>query len=175
MAANATTFPSPTPSLAKVETDLAVLVASQADLKAHKGSRVDRDDRVRVVVSDMSQLRAYVETVVNASPPTDAEAIAGQAAMTIKKKRPYSKPPLATRPLVSGSVVLEAKAEKGAGAYDWQMSTDAGKTWVDLPSTVQARTTVHALTRATTVTFRVRALLRKGPADWGQPVETLVT
>jgi hypothetical protein len=68
-----------------------------------------------------------------------------------------------------------AKAELGAGAYEWQMSTDGGATWTVLPATVQATTTVHGLLLATMVSFRVRALTRKGADDWGDPVSTLVT
>jgi hypothetical protein len=86
-----------------------------------------------------------------------------------------NKPPLAVKAGVSGSVQVVAKATKGAKANDWQMSTDGGKTWVDMPSTTKAMTTVANLTPGTTVQFRQRVLTKAGSSDWSIPVPHVVS
>jgi hypothetical protein len=162
------------PTLAKVASDLAALSAAQAALKNHTGSRVDRDGAAKVVVSDMSQLHAYVESLANAD-SEQAETIAGDAAMTIAKRTPHHKPPLAVKQTVSASVKLIAKATPGAKANEWEYSTDGGKTWNYLPPTTQANTTVNDLVPGTVVAYRQRVLLKTGLSDWSQPISALVT
>lgn len=172
MTANKSTFPTPSPTLAQIQTDLTALSAAQAALKGHTGSRVDRDAAVKVIVADMSQTHAYVQSLANAN-PAQAATIAGDAAMTLRTSTRPPKAPLASKQKVSGSVIVVAKAVKGAKSNEWQYSTD-GKTWIDLPPTSKATTTVPNLTVATTVSFRHRVLTKTGQSDWGQPISALV-
>lgn len=58
--------------------------------------------------------------------------------------------------------------------YEWQYSTDGGHTWVVVPSTLQARTTVSGLTPGATVQFRVRPVTKTGEGDWSQPTSLIV-
>jgi hypothetical protein len=67
---------------------------------------------------------------------------------------------------VSGSVRLVAKAVAKVASYEWQLSKDAGNTWVDLPTTLQAKATVSGLTPGVTYGFRFRAIMRPRVADW---------
>jgi len=142
MAANTVTFPSPVPTLAKATSDLAALSAAQAAFKAHTASRTDRDDAVKVVIAAMSQLHAYVEALANGD-REQAATIAGDAAMTLRTQRLHHKEALAVKQTVSGSVNVIAKAIQGGKSNDWQFSTDGGKTWLDIPSTTRAHTTIH--------------------------------
>jgi hypothetical protein len=57
---------------------------------------------------------------------------------------------------------------------DGRMSLDGGKTWVELPETLQARTSVTGLQPATTYSFRFRPVTRMGVGDWSQPLSLLV-
>jgi hypothetical protein len=49
------------------------------------------------------------------------------------------------------------------------MSTDGGRTWVDLPLTTKASTTIAGLTPGSTVTLRHRVLTKTGMGDWDAP------
>ena len=114
---------------------------------------------------------------MNANPANLANAanIAQAAGMSLRKPPAQSKPPLAAKAgVTSGIVQLAAKATKGAKANNWQMSTDGGKTWVDLPETTKAKTQVANLTPGTTVQFRQRALTKAGVGDWSLPVPHVV-
>jgi hypothetical protein len=68
------------------------------------------------------QIHAYVESLANAD-SEQAETIAGDA-MTIAKRTPHHKPPLAVKQTVSSSVKVIAKATPGAKANEWECSTD---------------------------------------------------
>jgi hypothetical protein len=53
-------------------------------------------------------------------------------------------------------------------------SSDAGKTWLDVPPTLQAKTTVTGLASGTTVQFRFRSVIKGGASDWSPPFSLLV-
>ncbi len=95
--------------------------------------------------------------------------------MRLRRPTVRNIPPLAVKAgATSGSVKVVAKATKGAKASDWQYSLDGGKTWVALPSTTKASTSVSNLTPGTTVQFRQRVLTKAGASDWSVPVPHVV-
>jgi hypothetical protein len=55
-----------------------------------------------------------------------------------------------------------------------QYSADGGKTWISVPSTLQAKTTVSGMTPGATALFRYRAVTKTGEGDWSQPTALLV-
>jgi hypothetical protein len=59
-------------------------------------------------------------------------------------------------------------------SYEWEYSSDLGKTWVLLPPTLQAKTTVSGLQAGTIVQFRYRPVTKTGAADWSAPVSLMV-
>jgi hypothetical protein len=69
-------------------------------------------------------------------------------------------------------VIAVAAARRAA--YDWQYSSDGGKTWTTAPSTLQAKTTVAGLVPGSTVHFKFRAVTKTGEEDWSQPVSLMV-
>jgi hypothetical protein len=175
MAANSKTLPSPSPALAVLQTDISTLATKEAAAKTRTpGAVIDRDQALTVLRVDLNSERLYVESVVNANPASAAEIVA-DAGMSLFKVAAHSKPPLAVKAgATSGTVKIVAKATQGAKANDWQMSTDGGKTWIDLPSTTKASTSVANLTPSTTVQFRQRAITKAGEADWSLPVPHVV-
>ena len=173
MGDNKTAYPSPNPSIATVLVHVAALVAAQTALKNHTGSREARDDAKRLVVSDAGQLHGYVQMIVNAD-PSNAELLAQQAGMSLRKKVVASKPALAVHQTVSGMVHVVAKATKGARVNEWQYSTDGGKTFIDVPPTTKASVTITGLQPGTTVTYRQRPVTKTGRGDWSQPISALV-
>jgi hypothetical protein len=51
---------------------------------------------------------------------------------------------------------------------------DGGKTWIQLPSTMKAKTTVSGIAPGTSPQFRFRILTKAGEGDWSQPISLLV-
>ncbi len=77
----------------------------------------------------------------------------------------------AARPgAVSGTVNLVAASAGHRASYEWQYSTDSGKTWVALPPTLQAKTSVSGLTPGWSVQFKYRVVTKTGAADWSLPI-----
>jgi hypothetical protein len=169
-------FPSPNPSLATFQADIAALVAAEAAvLSRTKGAVETRNAKLAVVKTDLDNLKAYVQTVANAAPPANAEEVIESAGMTVKKVTSRDKAVLAvSQGPVSGSVAIVAKAAASEAAYDWQYSTDQ-KTWTALPMTMQAKTSATGLTAGTLYYFRVQALTRSGEQDFTQVVSFMVT
>ena len=176
MTANATTLPSPNPTLAILQSQIDSLNTEQALAKARAtGAVADRDAAMKVVAVSLNSERAYVESVCNAT-PSNALNIAQDAGMNLRAIATREKPPLAAKAgKVSGTVVLSAKATKGAKTNNWQYSIDGGKTWTDLPQTTKATTTVANLQPGINVEFRQRVVTKAGVSDWGQAITHLVT
>jgi hypothetical protein len=95
--------------------------------------------------------------------------------MMLRKVTAAHKQPLSVKQTVSGSVKVVAKATKGARGNEWQYSLDGGKTWIDVPPTTQANTTIHSLIPGAVVSYRQRVLTKAGLGDWSQPISALVT
>jgi HWE histidine kinase len=173
---NNPSFPSPTPTLATFEADIAALSkAETAVLSRVKGAAENRNAALAVVHGHLKSLQSYVEGVANAANPNNAAAIIESAGMAVRKVTLHDKPALSVKQgPVSGTVRLVAKAAASRAAYDWQYSTDA-KTWTTLPQTLQAKTKVIGLTAGTVYSFRVQALVRTGEENWSQVVSMLVS
>jgi hypothetical protein len=174
MTVNKGMFPSPTPALAQVKADIDALTSAETAFKSRLGTRAARDAARAAVVADAHALRNYVQALVDAS-PSKAETIATNAAMTLKKTGAHSKAPLATHQKVSGSVVVVAKALKGARGSLWQYTTDGGKTWIDASPTTKATATLPDLAPGTIVQVRHRSLTKAGLSDWSPTVVHVVS
>jgi hypothetical protein len=174
MTNNKATFPTPSPALATVTADTNSLVSAQTTVASRiKGAVAIRDEKRLTLVSDLHQLEAYVQQLMNLS-PEEATSIAEAAGMSVRKPRTATqKSPLTIKQIVSGSVKLVAKAAQGGQSNEWQYSTD-GKTWTSAPPSTQAKTTVTGLQTGVLTYFRHRAVTKAGALDWTQPVSMLV-
>jgi hypothetical protein len=176
IAGNPGDFPSPTPPLVQFNSDISALETAQTDaLTRAKGAVQARDAKLAFVITDLNQLRTYVEKVADAD-PANGLAIANAAGMGIRKLPTTKKNDLNVKAgKVSGTLTISARVgTKQKVAHDWEYSTDGGKTWITMPSTTQAKTTLIGLTPGTTVNIRHRELTSKGAADWGSPVPMFV-
>jgi hypothetical protein len=175
MAAAKTTFPAPVPTITAFQADIASLVTSEtAAMGRTKGAVETRNAKLEVVKGDLENLRSYVQTVADAANPTNAAAIIESSGMNLRAVTLPDKSALKVRQgLVSGAVLLMAKAAGRRATYTWQYSSDQ-KTWTTLPQTLEAKTSLSGLTSATTYYFRVQALLRTGQGNWGEIVSFLV-
>jgi hypothetical protein len=176
MAASMVLLPTPSPALPVLQKSIDTLASNEALCKGKApGAVIDRDAALKTLRVALNNERAYVELVANAD-PANAAKIADAAGMSLHKPHARTKAPLTAKAgLTSGVVHLVALRAQGAKANEWQLSTDGGKTWVDLPSTTRAATTVTNLTPATTVQFRQRALTKNGMSDWSLPVPHVVS
>jgi len=169
-------FPTPAPTLAVLSQAIADLQAAQAAAQLRgKGAAQARNDKKAALVKLLQLLKSYVQNIADADAETAATVING-AGMAVKKA-PNRKPKAfaATPGAVSGSVKLSTVSAGAHACYLWQYSADGGKTWVDVPGTSQAKTTISGLPAGTTVLFRYRVITPKaGQGDFVPPLALLV-
>jgi hypothetical protein len=168
-------FPTPNPPLATISSALGDLQVSEtAALTRAKGTVATRNEKRAALVALLELLRAYVQSIADAT-PENAPSIIESAGLAIKKT-PVRAPRVfaAKQATVSGSIKLIAPTAGLRAAYLWQYSTDGGKTWLDVSPTLQAKTTVTGLPSATTVQFRYRSVIKGGASDWSAPLSLLV-
>jgi hypothetical protein len=170
------TFPSPDPALAEINTAADDLESTQNLVKSGAKSAVaDRNAKAAALVDLLEQEKAYVQKVANAGDPAHAADVILSAAMNVKHV-PVRAPRVfgATPGPVSGSAKLVAKSAGPRSSYEWQYSTDGGKTWQAAPPTVQAKTVVIGLQPGVSHAFRYRTVTKAGPSDWSDPAMLLV-
>jgi hypothetical protein len=173
---NNPSFPTPTPTVAVLAAAVNDLHnAETTALSRAKGSATVRNDKRTALVALLQQLDGYVQSVADATPETGA-AIIESAGLTVRKNTPRGKRPFAAKPgALSGTVVVTAVAAGQRSSYEWQYSTDGGKTWVFAPATTQGETSIAGLPAGTTVQFRYLAVTPKGgQGDWSAAVSLLV-
>jgi hypothetical protein len=168
-------FPTVTPTLATVSAAIADLqTAETAALARTKGAVVTRDEKRTALVQLLQQLKGTIQTTADANVETGASTIAS-AGVAVKKTVVRSPRVFAAKPgAVTGTATLVAASAGSRSSYEWEYSTDGGKTWVSVPVTLQAKTTVAGLPAGTTVQFRYRPVTKAGEGNWTQPVSLLV-
>jgi hypothetical protein len=141
-----------------------------------------RDVQLASLIGMMTSELVGIQAVADSGNPEEAVAtlLAGgvEVAGVPKHDKPVLEP---SEGPTSGSVNLEANAKILLGDYlrrkhffNWEYTLDS-KTFISVPSTGEARTTVTGLTPLTTVGFRVCVTKGKGVMDpWSQVVEFLV-
>ena len=132
------------------------------------GAIATRDARRAALVTLLQSLRMHVQVVADGR-AKDGAAIES-AGMAVKKTA--DRPPRIFAALAgpaSGTVTLIAPSAGGRASYNWQYSLD-GETWIDLASTLQAKTTLSGQTPGTVLQFRYRAVTKTGETAWSAPV-----
>jgi hypothetical protein len=168
------TFPSPTPALATVSAAIVDLQdAEVAAMDRRRGAATARDARRRTLVATLQLLCIYVQSVADQSAGS-GPAIILSAGMRVKRIAPRRPRVFVARAgAVPGTVKIAAPQAAPRASYDWQYATD-GATWVSLPSTLQARTTMTDQSAGTLLHLRYRAVTRMGQASWSAPITFLV-
>jgi hypothetical protein len=168
-------FPSPTPPLAALTAAINALQAAEtAALARTKGAVPTRNEKRAVLVQQLQVLKGTIQSAADANPDNSASVITG-AGIAVKKTPVHAARVFAAKPgTVSGSVKLETGTAARRAGYEWEYSTDGGKTWVTAPTTLQAKTTLSGLTPGATVTFRYRPVTKTGEGDWSQPTSIIV-
>jgi hypothetical protein len=139
-----------------------------------KGTVAARNAAVTALVAEIHAAKAFVQQTADAD-PEHAESIIAAAGLTVRKATTHHKAPFSvTQGATSGTVKLAAKAVAARASYDWEWSIDAGKTWLQLPSTLQAKTMLTGVAPGTTLQFRFRSVTKAGVSDWSQTATLLV-
>jgi hypothetical protein len=167
--------PNPNPALTAISAACTALDTSQAAMPGNKATTAQRDADYLALLLLLHHELDYVNGVAEQqTSPADAEAVITGSGFSVRKGGKRNKDALAaTYGLDSGTVELDARAVAADASYYWQWSTDM-KSWVSVPETKKASTTITGLTPATMYYFRFRALTRKGMTDWSQDVSLLV-
>lgn len=169
-------FPSPSPTLALVTGAIDDLEVAQATTHSRlRGAVTVRNEKRTQVITYLYELKAYVQHVADAGDPGEAAALIESAGMAVRKSA--TRPPrafAARHGRVSGSIDLVTRAAAHRASYEWESSADGGRTWVLLPVTMQAKTTVTGLAPGSTACFRYRPVTKDGEGDWSDPVSIVV-
>jgi hypothetical protein len=168
-------FTTPDPTLAAVTAATNELETAQTAAKARThGAVAARNDKRAVLVTLLEQLKAYIQKTADANLEI-APTVIQSAGIQVRKVPAHAARVFGAKPAaVSGSVILHAVSAARRASYEWQYSTDGGKTWVQAPGTLQTKTTIAGLTPGATVTFRYRALTKTGEGDWSQAASIIV-
>jgi len=172
---NNASFPNPDPTLAAVTAATNELETAETAAKARThGAVAARNDKRVALVTLLEQLKAYIQKTADADLEI-ATTVIQSAGIQVRKVPVHAARVFAAKPAaVSGSVILHAVSAARRASYEWQYSTDGGKTWVQAPGTLQTKTTITGLTPGVTVTFRYRALTKTGEGDWSLPTQIMV-
>ncbi|HEY1696113.1 MAG TPA: fibronectin type III domain-containing protein [Polyangiaceae bacterium] len=168
-------LPTPTPSVSVILGALNDLQTAQTAANARtKGAATVRNEKRTVLISLLQQLRGYVQTTADATPENGASIIESSGLSVRKTPTRTAQAFGAKEGPLSGTAKVTAVAAGPRSSYEWQVSTDGAKTWVNAPTTIQAKTVITGLAAGTTVQFRYRPVTKTGEGDWSQPVALLV-
>jgi hypothetical protein len=168
-------LPAPVPALATISAAVSDLQAAETvALTRVNGAVAARNDKRAVLVSLLQQLRGSVQAVADATPENGATIIQsagiGVRKPVVRATRVFA---VKTGPLTGTAAATTTIAARRA-SYEWQYSTDAGKTWVSAPVTLKSKATILGLPAGTVVQFRSRAVTKSGEGDWSQVVALLI-
>jgi hypothetical protein len=168
-------YPDPVPALATIATAISELQAADiAALTRAKGTAIVRSEKRTTLVQLLVQLKAYIQAQADANAETAASIIESAGVGLRKASTHHARVFAAKAGPLSGTADLVAASAADRASYEWGYSADAGKTWLLLPPTLQAKTTVSGLQAGTTVQFRYRAVTKAGATDWSAAVSLLV-
>ena len=168
-------FPTPAPTIAVLSQAIADLqTAETAALARTKGAVITRNEKKVALVALLQQLKGYVQTIADANVENGASIISS-AGLAVRKVPTRAPRVFTAKPgKVSGTAALVAASAARRSSYEWEYSTDGGKTWVTTPVTLQAKSTILGLSPTATVLFRYRPVTKTGEGDWSQSVSLII-
>jgi hypothetical protein len=172
MAASAVLLPTPSPALTVLQTDIATLASKETLVKGKApGAVIDRNAALNAVKVDLSN---DTSSSWRTRTPRTPRRSPTRPACHVRAEHAHQGP--AGR---EGGDDVRSGAARGPRRPrregEWQYSSDAGKTWVDLPTATKASTTVSNLPPGTTVQFRQWAVTKNGVSDWSLPAPHVVS
>ena len=167
-------LPAPSPPLAQFGAHIQAYEAAEVTAKSHAtGDAAVAHAAYDQVLTDLHQIVSYVQSVADGA-PSDALAIIASSGFGTRPHGVHAKAHLEATMAVGGVVVLHALAVAKHAAYEWQISSDGGKTFTALPATTTATTHVSGLTVGQLYNFRVRGNVGETVGDWYDPAPLVV-
>ena len=168
-------FPNPDPSVASINKAIADLEAAETAARTRLAGAVEtREEKRAALIALLHGAKAFVQKVVDAS-PAQAPALIKSVAMGVGKANTHGKRVFAVKQgTLSGSVSIEAGVAGPRASYEWEYSSDGGKTWLPMPPTSRSKTALTGLQPGASYSFRFRSVTKAGPSDWSQPLATVV-
>jgi hypothetical protein len=168
-------FPNPMPTLAAVTMAINDLqTAETAALTRAKGTAAVRNEKRAVLAKLLLRLKAYIQAEADANVENGESIIASAGVRTRKVITRRARVFAVKAGALSGTAHLVTAPAAHRASYEWEYSTDGGKTWIPVPPTLQAKTTVSGLQTGTTVLFRYRSVTKTGATDWSGTVSLVV-
>ena len=169
-------FPDPMPPLARITSAITTLHDAQvASLSGKRGLKQVRTDAQKKLVALLKLLKAYVQSVADDNPENAASIILSAGMDVVARGDKPKEDFVVKQGRLLGQVLIILRAVAKLANYAFQMSSDGGKTWIDLPKKNQAKTTVSNLVPGTTYLFRYRVATRRAPvSDWSTPYAFIV-
>jgi hypothetical protein len=181
---NPTVYASVTATITAIENQLPLLDKAEVQARAKApGAAAARNVQRNLLIGLMETAVGLVQTIADACSTVDqAVSTIQEAGLLVALVPQRTKAILAAKQATPGSnVTLEANATVLGGSsrkkscFNWQITSDGGKTYVTLPSTPTAKTSVAGLTPLLTYGFRVSVTSSSGAAGaWSQTVAFLV-
>ena len=170
-ATNNPNLPSPVPTVAALTQALTDLQnAETAALARTKGAVALRNEKRTTMISLLTQFRGYVQVQADANAENGASIIES-AGMAVKKAANRAPRVFSAKPgTVSGEVLVIAPSAGHRSSYEWEYSIDGGTTWLTMPPTIQAKTSLVGLKPGTSVMFKYRSVTKTGATDWSLPI-----
>jgi hypothetical protein len=164
-------LPEPTLPLPTLQSDIDALALAQAAvLSRARGSASARDACLARVVFHLQRLRVDVQTVAHGLEATEAARMIASSGFAVKRRGVHPKQPAAAvAGPVSGVVRLTAPFAGKRAVYSWEYAEGEAE-WSALPDTMQASTTIDALTPGSGYRFRARARTGAGIGAWSNPI-----
>ena len=168
-------IPNPTPTVAALTTALDELETAETGALARtKGAVTIRNEKRAALLSLLQLLKASVQTTADASAQNGASIIES-AGIAVRKTPVRPARVFAAKPApVTGTAKVIAPSAGPRASYEWEYSIDGGKTWVTLPVTLQAKTSVSGLVPGSTVQFKYRPVTKTGEENWSAQISMLV-
>jgi hypothetical protein len=175
MTAASSTFNAPMPPMATLLSLIqATTTAQQATTTRTAGAAATRNVKVTDLANALESERAYVQTLVDASPEL-AQHLAELAGMHLLAHKPHAKPLLGLKlgqptgaivAKANASLLKQGRSKKLATTFNWRYTADGGKTWVVAQSTPVAHTTFTGLVPLTTYGVEVCITDTVGTTAW---------
>jgi hypothetical protein len=168
-------FPNPDPSIAALNAAIAELETAEtaANTRVH-GAVATRDQKRAALIALLRGAKAFVQKIADAHPDT-APALIQSAAMGVKRPTGHGRRVFSVKQgTLSGSVAVAAAVAGPRATYEWEYSSDGGKTWLPMPPTTRSKTALAGLQPGATYSFRYRSVTQGGASDWTQPIALVV-